>query len=867
MKDTLDRWLTGWLTLVTRRPWLVLAVAAVLTAVGGWYTVTRLGINTDTSTLVPASEPFRVAEANYLKVFPENDNVILIVVQDKDALAAADAARAIAGALARYPKRFSYVYAPGTGPFFDRNGLLYLDKGQLAKVLDDLAQAQPALAVLSQDPSLRGLFDALGHGLQATGQGQPLPPAFGDVMTGLANAARQVEQGSVPRQSLLPGLAGAPGEVQTRLVMTRQRLDYSQALSAASGIDQIRAVAANLRKQGAIADSTSVRLTGETVLANDELVSVTQGVKIAGIVSLVLLVIILAWGYRSIRLISTSYGTLLIGLVWAGAFATATIGELNMISASCAVLFVGLGIDYAIHFCLRYAENLRREDQRSALVDTGRQVGPALMLCVLTTVIGFLSFAPTDYKGFADLGVIAAGGVTAAFLASLTVLPALLAIVGVPKRAQWRPIIFSEVKQRWSDRGAKLMIVLAILSVPVALSAHFDFSTLALKDPNSESVTTLEDLTKIQGNLAYAAYAVADNLDDAERLAAKLRKLPEVDEVVTPRSYVPADQDEKLEMLQEAAMFMWPVFNPDHTVPPPTAKERLQAAQQFLGRAENAHPADENTAQAIASLRQALTSIVEDPDRDAKLKTLEQALISGVQERIARLRSSFNAAPVRYQDLPADMVSRDISPSGKVSLTILPAGDMSKHDQLEAFADAVTAVVPGASGRAIGEAGMAKVVIGAFEIASALTIVLISLLLYAILRRWRDVVLVLAPLAVAGSLTAATAVLTGIQFNFANVIVLPLLLGFGVDSSTHLLLRRREEGSVAELMESSTPRAVTLSALTTIASFGSLSLSPHWGTASLGLLLTVAMVMIELSAVFVMPALMRWFGSGPSQPV
>lgn len=160
---------------------------------------------------------------------------------------------------------------------------------------------------------------------------------------------------------------------------------------------------------------------------------------------------------------------------------------------------------------------------------------------------------------------------------------------------------------------------------------------------------------------------------------------------------------------------------------------------------------------------------------------------------------------------------------------------------------------------------MGRIVLEAFEIASALTIVLVSLLLYAILRRWRDVLLVLAPLAVAGSLTTAIAVVTGIQFNFANVIVLPLLLGFGIDSAVHLVLRRRETGSVAGVMESSTPRAVTLSALTTIASFGSLSLSPHWGTASLGLLLTVAMVMIELSAQFVLPALMRWLDKGQAK--
>jgi hypothetical protein len=853
--------------LTVRRPWQVLAAAVLLAGLSGWYAAGNLGMNTDTATLVPEDEPFRVAEKAYYSSFPFNDNVILVVIQDRDALAADQAARAIAAGLKRHPDKFSSVYAPGTGPFFDRNGLLYLDTDRLGALLDELATAQPALAVMAEDPSLRGLFQALDQGLVVARGGEELPAAFKGVMTSLATAARQVEQGNQPRQALMPGMAGSGG-LETRVVMTRQNLDYSQALSAEAGIEQIRSLTADLRRQGTVADSTTVRLTGETVLANDELLSVTEGVKIAGIVSLILLVIILAWGYRSVRLIAASYAALFIGLFWTAAFAALTVGELNMISASCAVLFVGLGIDYAIHFCLRYAENLSHGDgaPKEALVRTGGQVGPALALCVVSTVIGFLSFAPTEYKGFADLGIIAAGGVVAAFLAALSVLPALLVVSGAPKRAHWRPLVFTAVKRRWSDRIGWGLVGLAVLAIPLAATARFDFSTLALKDPQSESVQTLEDLTDIQGNLAFATYATADSLDAAEALAERLRALPQVETVITPRSYVPEDQEEKLFMIQDAAMFMWPVFEPARTLPPPDPAERLAAVRAFIDAAGQTEGLGDEDREAVTSLRQALTEIVDDEDRTAKLETLENALVSGVSAHIDRLETAFQAQPVAYSDIPEDMLARDIAPSGEVSITIIPSGDMTNHDALADFARAITAIAPHATGRAIGETGMARVVIGAFELASALTLVLISGLLYLLLRRWRDVVLVLAPLAVAGSLTAAVAVLTGIHFNFANVIVLPLLLGFGVDSSVHLLLRRREERSVDALMESSTPRAVTLSALTTIASFGSLSLSPHWGTASLGLLLTVAMVMIELSAIFVMPALMRRFQRGHEQP-
>ena len=118
--------------------------------------------------------------------------------------------------------------------------------------------------------------------------------------------------------------------------------------------------------------------------------------------------------------------------------------------------------------------------------------------------------------------------------------------------------------------------------------------------------------------------------------------------------------------------------------------------------------------------------------------------------------------------------------------------------------------------------------------------------------------LVLIPLGLACSLAVATTVIIGMPFNFANVIVLPLLLGFGIDSGIHLVHRRHLEPSVAEVMHSSTPRAVTLSAMTTVASFGSLSLSSHWGTASLGILLSISMIYIVICTIVVLPALMSW---------
>jgi hypothetical protein len=137
------------------------------------------------------------------------------------------------------------------------------------------------------------------------------------------------------------------------------------------------------------------------------------------------------------------------------------------------------------------------------------------------------------------------------------------------------------------------------------------------------------------------------------------------------------------------------------------------------------------------------------------------------------------------------------------------------------------------------------------------------LFLWALVARLWSVFLMMFPLVLAAALTTATGVVLDIPFNYANVIVLPLLLGVGVDSGIHLVLRQRHSRSAIDVFETSTPRAVVFAALTTLASFGSLMLSPHRGTASMGELLAIAIGFTLLSTLVVLPAAFRLAGGRP----
>ena len=154
---------------------------------------------------------------------------------------------------------------------------------------------------------------------------------------------------------------------------------------------------------------------------------VRDSIGLAGITSVILLALILGMGVRSFRIIFSVIATLFVGLIWTMAWAMFSVGELNTISISFAVLFVGLGVDFAIHLALRFQEVTEGGEHETPQLDFAiTHVARAISLAAFTSAIGFLSFVPTEYKGIGDLGIIAAGGMAAALVASLTVLPALL---------------------------------------------------------------------------------------------------------------------------------------------------------------------------------------------------------------------------------------------------------------------------------------------------------------------------------------------------------------------------------------------------------------------------------------------------------
>jgi len=858
--------LTRIVKFATSRPWSVIVVAALLTLLSSVYVARHFAINTDIGRLLESNAPWAQRDAAIGKAFPQREQLILAVVQAPAVELADAAADELAGALRQEPTRFHAVSQPGGGEFFTRNGLLFLDTAAVKDMTAQLDQARPLLNTLARDPSLRGLSDTLTTTLTLPLQlGQVKLSDMATLLGQSANAAEGVLAGKPAALSWM-GLLDAdmrpgPDGLARSFIAISPVLNYSDLEAGAAASDAIRAAAVRLRlaeRYGA-----EVRLTGPQPLADDEFASVSEGAALNGALTVLAVILILWMALRSKRLIISVLISLFSGLLITAALGLAMVGALNMISVAFAVLFVGLGVDFGIQFGVRYrAERHADEsvDVGTALVHAARVSAMPLSLAATATAAAFFCFLPTDYRGVAELGKIAGVGMLVAFIGTFTLLPALISLMrpeggrvapGVPRLA---------AADAFFERHRKPVLIATsaaiLLASPLLLHLRFDFNPLHLKDPNSESMSTLLALKDAPQAGTDDVSVLAPSLDAAQQIAGKLSALPEVARVITLQSFIPADQPPKLAAIAAAATNLRPVLE---QTPATAATDTLRVAslknaarQLSLAAEDHPGPGAAEAARLGKALKQLAAADAATRDR------AEQALSLPLRLALSRLQRALSPQPVTEQSLPPELVRDWLAPDGRALVSVspkLPRGDGDAREQaIDRFIDAVLRVEPQATGGPIAIRGSADTIMTAFAHAGIWAVLSITVLLWIALRRVGDVLRTLVPLLVSAVVTLEMCVALGIALNFANVIALPLLLGIGVAFKIYYVIAWR--AGKTHLLQSSLTHAVLYSAATTATAFGSLWLSSHPGTASMGKLLALALACTLAGAVFFQPMLM-----------
>lgn len=714
-------------------------------------------------------------------------------------------------------------------------------------------------------------------------------------MTALTELANQVERGEFAElswQRLMLGEAlDTLGASTTRaFLVVKPVLDFSRLFPAEQTIARIRTLADALDLDPA--HGVQVRLTGDVALAQEELMTVSRGAGWSALAALVLVTVVLVWGLRSARLIVASLVTLLVGLSWTAAFAAIAVGSLNMISVAFAVLYIGLGIDYAIHFCLRYraivesAPTRADSDRRftaAALERTAEETGTSLVLCAFTTGAGFLAFVPTSFAGIAELGVIGAGGMLVNLVASLSLLPALLALMPMANQSHAHKNFAAQSRTDLSAAQGGLgrvagvgtargllagVALLAVLSVFLIPKSRFDDNPLNLQNPDGEAVATFRSLLADERTAPWSLAVIAEDAEHARALAASLRNLPLVREATTILDFVPGEQSEKLLVIDELSLVLGVgAFGSESPEAGPVSADpgaglvRLRGAVTSMvtgtdsGNTASSTNTELPTREAAAALAAALGRLVSSKAPGDRAARFEQAALSGLPAQLRILDLALSAGPVALEDLPASLRERWIAADGRYLVEVSPVQNLDDTRSRNEFVAAVSARVPGATGVPLVYVESGRAVVGAFRQALTTALVIVLVLLVVLIRRPADVALVAIPLFASALLTVGAMVVLNIPFNFANVITLPLMLGVGVDHGIHLVRRMRAEPEAGfALLRSDTGRAIGFSTLTTVCSFGNLMLSPHPGTASMGAVLTLGMGLLMLVTFAVIPA-------------
>jgi hopanoid biosynthesis associated RND transporter like protein HpnN len=694
----IPRRINGVVTFCAANARFVVFAAAAVAAACALYAGTRFRLNSDINALLPANVEWRQRELAFEHAFGRL-NLIEVVIDAPTPDLAAATTRDLSDALSRDKKHFESVDNASNADFFARNAFTYQSPEVLRRTAQGLAEGAPMIEDLSQDRSLRGLVAGLEDALLGLKSNRLTLDDFARPLTLVSDSLDDVlAQRPAPFswRALTEGSALSRNELRG-FIEVHPVLDFNSLQPGQTAEDAIRRAAAPI----AARNQATVHLTGPVIINDEQFGSIRKYAIRNGAITVALVLLILWLALRSARLVGALCANVLIGLVATAAAGALMVGAFNVISIYFAVLFVGIGVDFAIQFSVRYREERHSlGDLHAAVRSAGARIMKPLALAALATAAGFFSFVPTDYRGVSELGLIAGVGMLIAFLTSVTVLPALIVLVNPPREPKQLGYAFlAPVDEYLAKRRRPILLATAAIVLCLLPALHwlrFDYNFLDLQNPDSEAIATYGELSRDPSVSANAAEVIAPSLDEARKLAERLQALPEVGGVMSLATFMPPDQDQKTPIIKGVAEKLAAAFDTQEAQQPPTDAENVSALNEGASRlAEAAQNQAGPGAEAARRLAGLMTKLANGPP-SLRAKAAE-TLIPPLDADLSNLQAALETRPVTGQALPAGLVADWMTPDGKARLSVTPKADADDIPAMRAFNRAVLAVAPGAT--------------------------------------------------------------------------------------------------------------------------------------------------------------------------
>ncbi len=846
-----------------------------------WYTVENLEFDMSRSNLVGSGKRYHQI---YMK-FKENFNVrddTVIVVESEDPEKNRQFVERIGAKLETQTNLFSEVFYKGDLKMLGPKALLFLDEPTLEQMHQALQEFRPFITNFARATNLNSLFALVNQQFRTAGQQQN---ANTDALIGALPALQRIVdlgKDSIARSGIAPspGItalfgAGEKAQEQQYITFAKGRIYLVNARTvrqdqAAEGVKRLRETIAQTLAE---VPGVNVGLTGEAVLEVDEMVQSQKDSMVATIVSLVLCALLFIVSYRETGRPLKATAALIIGLGYTIAFTTLAVGHLNVLTVTFFPILIGLAIDFGVHLITRYEEELRKGETEHVALDRAMvNTGLGIFTGCFTTAGAFFAMGITDFKGIQEMGVITGGGMLLSLVPMMTFLPALL-LRGrqnvldhnhhphKSKRAR--------IERLWLDRPVTVVVVVVLLSTVAvwpARKVYFDYNLIHMQSEGLPAVEFQEKLINSASKSVLYAAVVAKSKEEALELESKLTNLPTVMSVDGMAKFLVGDQARKMQLVGEIKQEVATIeFAPvdEEPVNVDELSRTLWSLHGYLGLASEV-VARNNKPELLKSLTDLRDSIQKfrhtmlNADRrqaSLRLGAYQRALFEDLRETFHAIRTQDNSSPLTEEGLPPNLRSRFIGKNGLHLLQVYPKEDIWERAPQERFVKEVRTVAPDVTGTPVQLLEYTTLLKNRYIEAAYYSLGAIAILICIHFRTPSSVILSLVPVGIGTLWTCALMALFDIPFNPANIMTLPLVIGIGVTNGVHILNRFAEEHNPS-ILSRSTGKAVIVSALTTIAGFGSLIPAKHQGIQTLGIVMSLGVAMCMIVAVTFLPALL-----------
>ncbi|MCE9629182.1 MAG: MMPL family transporter [Planctomycetia bacterium] len=878
----LGRALVAWTRVCLRHPLTVVMLAILSAVASGAWTARHLGYKVSRVDLLDPESEYNKLWIDYIREFGEDDDAV-VVVEGESREGVIAVLQEVSREVAREESLFRSVLHEVDLSKIRSKGLHYLSPADLADIDRFIERTQPILdggwSQLKVSTMVGGLAGQMAAGATPQGPRDEPPAAALERYVESLVAGIDTPQSGEPRSldyvspwpsmpeslSTLRDLSsehllakdGKLGFVLLRL--TKEKGGFAGASKAT---DELRRIIAGVSARH---PGISTGLTGLPVMEDDEMRTSQQSMVWASGLSMAAVVVVIIAGFGGVRHALMANGVLAIGMAWAFAWATASVGHLNILSVTFTVTMIGVGIDYGTYYIGRYLEQRRRGmGCDEALLEASGSVGPGILTGAITTAVAFFAAALTSFVGVAELGMIAGGGILLCCVAELLVLPAVVALVDrsrlgrripepVPVHAWLQPVF----------RHPRI-VILAAIACTMALAGglhelRYDHNLLNMQAEGLESVAVEKKLLEECDQSVWYALSIADSREQLLDRKAQLMLLPCVERVDEIASLLPADEELKRPLIERIRGRLATL--PER--PPEIPVDRLDALGETLAWAQgesSKRPGGLRTAWHLERARDSLRR--KGPEECYRaIATFQQRAAGDLLTRLHALSGVANPEPPALDDLPPSLVERFVGSSGRHLLKIYGRGDIWNFESLEKFVREVRSVDPRATGNPLQAYEASLEMKRSYEQAGLSALVVILVVLWLDFRSIKHALLAALPLAMGLLQTLGLMGLGGIDLNPANLIGIPLILGIAVDYGVHIVHDALERPGPYRI-SASTANSVLVDALTTILGFGALMVASHRGLESLGRVLTLGVTTCTVTSLVFLPALLAFLQPG-----